>query len=141
MVMAIVIFASIIVLIGATQCSMPAFTRPDLFFAITVNLEFRHTASARAILRRYRIAVVIHTIAALLLTGLPLLAPELVALPVVGVLWQLGGTTLAYLGARRRPTHSLLHRRWNEKRRSTREVLGLPEGGRSFRGRFCCSSV
>ena len=101
MVTIIAIFASIIVLIGAMQCAVPAFTRPDLFFAITVHPEFRHTDSARAILRRYRVAVVIHTIVALLLTGTLLLAPALVALPVAGVLWQLGGTTFAYLHARR----------------------------------------
>jgi uncharacterized membrane protein len=36
---------------------LPRFTRPDLFFGVTVDPEFRNTNEARRILRRYRIAL------------------------------------------------------------------------------------
>jgi uncharacterized membrane protein len=86
--------ASIVLLIGAIQYAIPALTRPDLFFAVTVQPDFRRTEEGRSIQRSYRIAVVIHTLIALAITFLTWVP--------VGIFWLLAGTGIAYLMARKR---------------------------------------
>jgi hypothetical protein len=54
--------ATIVLLVGAIQYAIPTLTRPDLFFAVTVQPDFRRTAEGRSIQRSYRIAVAIHTL-------------------------------------------------------------------------------
>jgi uncharacterized membrane protein len=49
---------------GAVGLLMPWFTRPDLFFGVTIAPEFRRTPPARRLLRLYRAAVCTVTVAA-----------------------------------------------------------------------------
>ena len=46
-----------LVLMSGLFHMVPAVTRPDLFFAVTVAPDFRGTPDARRILRRYRTIV------------------------------------------------------------------------------------
>lgn len=79
----------ILLLIGGLGYAMPALTRPDLFFAVTVAPEFRLTADARRIMRRYRAILGCATAAALALQFAPSLAfGGLLILPA-GYLWAI----------------------------------------------------
>jgi len=60
---------TILVFIGLVSVStlghfVPQFTRPDVFFGVTVDLAFRTSDAARRILRDYRIALWCSAIAA-----------------------------------------------------------------------------
>jgi len=48
---------AILLLLGALGHFLPGWTRPDLFFAVTVHPDFRTSDAARRILRRYRLIV------------------------------------------------------------------------------------
>src|SRR5208283_2271500 len=64
---------------------IPRLSRPDLFFAVTVNPSFRQSADGRAILRRYDRAVVIAALLALLMVGfIQLGRPGLVVVGLLG---------------------------------------------------------
>jgi uncharacterized membrane protein len=60
---AILVFTGLIS-ISALAHFLPQFTRPDVFFAVTVDPAFRTTVSARRIIRDYRIALWCSAIAA-----------------------------------------------------------------------------
>jgi uncharacterized membrane protein len=78
-----------LLVIGALGYAMPALTRPDLFFAVTIAPEFRRTDAARRIKRRYRTILVCATAAALALQLVPSLAfGGLLILPA-GYLWAI----------------------------------------------------
>jgi uncharacterized membrane protein len=57
----------LIAVTGALQYAMPALTRRDLFFSVTVPPQFPATPAAAAIRRRYRMQTMIVTVVALLL--------------------------------------------------------------------------
>jgi len=82
----------------------PRLTRPDLFFAVTVNPSFRQSPDGREILRRYDRSVVIVALLALLLIGfIQLGRPLLVVIGLLGpVVIELAGWFGAFLAARRR---------------------------------------
>src|ERR1035441_9243167 len=86
----------------------PRLTRPDLFFAVTVNPSFRPSPAAREILRRYDRSVIIVALLSLFLAGFVLKGtPLLVLLGLLGpVVVQLAGWFCAFLAARR---HTLPH--------------------------------
>lgn len=50
-------FLSLILLVTLFDHFLPGWTRPDLFFAVTVDPAFRRTRAGLAILRRYRVMV------------------------------------------------------------------------------------
>ncbi|HWG59701.1 MAG TPA: DUF5808 domain-containing protein [Candidatus Acidoferrales bacterium] len=79
---------------------LPRISRRDIFFAVTVNPEFRGTAEGRGILRRFRIAVWSQSAVGAGIAGLAIAArTPLVAL--VGVGWQVVAFIWAFLRARR----------------------------------------
>ena len=83
------LFVPLLILIGGLFHIMPGMTRPDLFFAVTVAPEFRHSSAARRILGRYRTIV---WIATLIASGMALAAGMAVAavlLQAIGYLWGL----------------------------------------------------
>jgi uncharacterized membrane protein len=49
---------------------LPAWTRPDLFFAVTVGPDFRRTAEARSITRLYRLVIWASMLTAIALIGI-----------------------------------------------------------------------
>jgi uncharacterized membrane protein len=77
----------------------PRWTRPDLYFAVTVELEFAFTKQGQRILRRYWLEVALHTLIALGLTNLIGLEKGLAIL--VGIGWQIIGTSWAIAHAHR----------------------------------------
>ena len=82
------LFSLVLILMSALFHFIPALTRPDLFFAVTVAPEFRGTADARRILLRYRTIIWRTTLAAIIL--------ELAAgMVVASMLLQLVGFLLA----------------------------------------------
>jgi uncharacterized membrane protein len=88
----------------------PRLSRPDLFFAVTVNGSFRQSPAGRDILRRYDRCVVIFALVALLLIGfIQLGTTPMVMLGLLGpVVIELAGCFGAFLMARRRalPYHA-----------------------------------
>jgi uncharacterized membrane protein len=83
------LFTPLLILIGGLYHWIPGFTRPDLFFAVTVAPEFRRSSAARRILRNYRAAVWTATLAAAALelaAGMPAVA---LLIQAMGLLWGL----------------------------------------------------
>lgn len=78
---------------------LPRWTRPDVYFAVTVAPSFRGTREAARILRRYRIEVWIHAIVATAVVVIVSLNGATLLLPV-GVLYLVLGTTAALVRAR-----------------------------------------
>lgn len=90
-----------VLLIAAIAWVMPALTRPDLYFAVTVAPAFRSAPEGIAILRRYRREVAVHAvIGGALLAGCALAARPLAA--YVGVVWLGAGWFAAFFRARGR---------------------------------------
>jgi uncharacterized membrane protein len=80
---------------------MPRFTRPDLYFAVTVAPGFRDSADGRSILRRFRGEIIGVSVPALALLGALALTSAFVLAPLALVL-QLGAYFAVYYRARRR---------------------------------------
>jgi uncharacterized membrane protein len=82
----------------------PRLSRPDLFFAVTVNPTFRQSPDGREILRRYDRCIVIVALLALLLIGFVQLGTlPMVLIGLIGpVFIELAGLFAAFLAARRR---------------------------------------
>lgn len=94
-----ILFVGAIVLMTGLLHMVPAFTRPDLFFAVTVAPEFRGTTDARRILRRYRAIVwssALVAIALELVTGVALAAVLVLLAGFTGALVISHGRALAY---------------------------------------------
>jgi len=97
-----IIFTVILLLMSALFSLVPGLTRPDLFFAVTVAPEFRQTADARRILRRFGIIVWGSTLAAItieLATGLALVALLILVAGFLGALVSSHSRVLAYAAA------------------------------------------
>lgn len=88
----------LVALEGAIFYFLPNWTRRDLYFAVTVDPAFRRTEEGQSILSRYRRQVMVHVLIALALVAL---WRGHVLLWQVGVLWIIGGATVAFLRARR----------------------------------------
>ncbi len=80
---------------------MPRWTRPDIYFSVTVRRDFRDTPEAREIERRYKRQVVVHALIACGIVLCSLLAHEATALnawlTVGGFIWLLGGWVVLIL--------------------------------------------
>lgn len=97
-----IVFAVILLLMGALFSVVPGLTRPDLFFAVTVAPDFRQTDDARRILRRFWMIVWTSTLAAILVelaTGLALVSLLILAAGFLGALVTSHGRVLAYTAA------------------------------------------
>jgi uncharacterized membrane protein len=84
-------------------------TRPEIFFAVTVNASFRDSAAAREILRKFNHAAVFWTVLAAIVAALAFLCAPATALIMscAAELVQLAGTTMALVQARKK---TLAHR-------------------------------
>lgn len=80
---------------------VPRFTRPDLYFAVTVAPGFRDSPEGRSILRRFRRELLGVSVPALAVLGLLALTSALPLAPL-GLLLQLGAYFAIYYRARRR---------------------------------------
>ena len=100
MIYPIISYSLVFILIGGVQAALPAYGRRTIFFSVTVPEQFRKTADARSILRRFRRLILLWTLAAEVLglatiyTGIPLLLPA--AILVLGA-----GAVAAYALARK----------------------------------------
>lgn len=92
---------AMVIFLGAMLAWMPNVSRREIYFSVTVPADFRETSGARAVLRRYRLAILIHTLIAL---GFVLAGPLLgnLFLQPIAIFWLIGGALLAFLAARRR---------------------------------------
>src|SRR5580658_5801306 len=97
-----IVFTVILLLMSALFSIVPGLTRPDLFFAVTVAPEFRQTADARRILRRFGIVVWSSTLAAISIewaSGLTLLALLILVAGFLGALVSSHRRVLGYAAA------------------------------------------
>lgn len=79
---------------------LPELTRRDIFFAVTVYPDYRRSVEAKLSVRRFRCAVWIHTFVALFFVFAGVASKHLLV-PLIGIFWQVIGTTIAFLRARR----------------------------------------
>ena len=91
----------LIFLLGLLWFRMPHFTRPDIFFAVTVQPGFRYTPQAMGILRKYTVQILIHTVIALSLAA-AFLFTQNQKLYGLAIGWQLVGPIYALTLANRR---------------------------------------
>lgn len=90
-----------ILLAGVFFHFAPEMTRHDIFFAVTVDQGyFRRSEEARRILRQFQTAAWIHTAVALAIVFAGA-ATKHVFVPLIGILWQIAGMTIAFLRARK----------------------------------------
>jgi uncharacterized membrane protein len=88
----------VLLLVGGVFAWAPNWTRPDLYFSVTVPVDFAYTAEARRILRRYQSEIALHTLIA---AALAFVAREKMGLAVLlAIGWELIGTTWAVARAR-----------------------------------------
>jgi uncharacterized membrane protein len=90
----------LIFLIAVLFHYLPDITRPDIFFAITVDPAFRTSEEARPILRQFRIAMWANSIVAIAIVWLGT-AQGNEWIPLIGVLWQVVAMLPAFLRARK----------------------------------------
>lgn len=95
------IFFVQILLVAAVFHLLPAWSRPELYFAVTVPAGFRGTATAREIRDRYRRWVAAGSTLALVLVAAAV-PDDSVGLMVAAVFLQIAFALGAFLGARRR---------------------------------------
>lgn len=99
------IFAFLVVLGWVLLVFMPRWTRPDIYFAVTVKPSFRQTPEALQLERHYRRLVAIHSLIGLALTGSSLLVlakPDIFLwLLSSGLFWQMCGSIIAFVSTRR----------------------------------------
>jgi uncharacterized membrane protein len=88
------LFVLLLILMGGLFHIIPGFTRPSVFFAVTVAPEFRSSSGAQRILRNYRAIVWMATLAA----GVLVL---LAGMPVAALLIQATGFLCGLVGAHR----------------------------------------
>lgn len=96
-----VFLGAAILLTGIFFHFAPEMTRHDVFFAVTVDQGyFRRSEEARRILRQFQAAAWIHTAVALAIVFAGAATKHLL-IPIIGVLWQVTGITIAFLRARK----------------------------------------
>jgi uncharacterized membrane protein len=88
---------------------VPRWTRPEIYFAVTVNASFRDTDAAREILRKFNRAAVLWTALAMIVAALALLyaAGTALLMTCAAEVTQVAGAALAFAQARRK---TLAHR-------------------------------
>ncbi len=80
-----ILFVVLLILIGGLYHFIPEWTRPSLFFAVTVAPEFRRSSAAQRILRNYRAIVWIATLVASVLELAADMAVAALVIQVVGL--------------------------------------------------------
>jgi uncharacterized membrane protein len=89
----------ILLVTGVLLALTPRWTRPDLYFAVTVQTDFAFTKPARRIMRRYEAEIALHTLIAL---ALAVLTGREDGWPVLlGVGWLMIGSSWAVARAHR----------------------------------------
>ena len=85
---------------GGVFALLPLWSRPTIYFSITVLPAFKHSPEGRGILRRYQTDVLIHSLIGLglFLAGLKFF---LMAGLVAGLLWQFIGCSYAHHRAKK----------------------------------------
>lgn len=92
---------AVILLAGIFFHFAPEMTRHDIFFAVTVDQGYyRRSEEARRILRHFQTAAWMHTAVALAIVFAGA-ATKHEFVPVIGILWQIAGITIAFLRARK----------------------------------------
>ncbi|HUI40831.1 MAG TPA: DUF5808 domain-containing protein [Terriglobia bacterium] len=94
-------FMIAVVLSAVFLCWLPRLTRPDLYFALTVPPTFRDGDDGRAILGRFRVQVLLYSLAACVLVIAGGWRSSMLLL-ASGIAVQVAGFFEAYLGARSR---------------------------------------
>jgi uncharacterized membrane protein len=89
------LLVGLLILMGGLFHIIPGFTRPDIFFVVTVAPEFRRSSDAQRILRRYRAMVWMTTLVASWLELATGLAAAVVLLEALGFLGALVATNRA----------------------------------------------
>jgi uncharacterized membrane protein len=84
-----ILFVFVLILMSGLFHILPSLTRPDLFFAVTIAPEFRHTADARRILLKFRVIVWSFTLLAVALELVVGMAAAAILLMVAGFLGAL----------------------------------------------------
>lgn len=96
-----VFLGSAILLTGIFFHFAPEVTRHDLFFAVTVDQGYyRRSEDAQRILRQFQTAVWMHTAIGLAIVFAGATTKH-VFVPLIGILWQVAGVTIAFLRARK----------------------------------------
>jgi uncharacterized membrane protein len=90
----------VLLLIGGVFAWAPNWTRPDLYFSVTVPIDFAYKAEARRIRRQYQLEIALHTLVAAALGFVTKQKTGLATFLAVG--WELAGTTWAVARARNR---------------------------------------
>ena len=80
---------------------VPTLSRPGIFFAVTVPARFPETEEARAILRSYRLRVLLHVLIAMALVASGALTHKFPLL-IVGFLWLMTGPLAAIAAAHKK---------------------------------------
>lgn len=93
--------AVVAVLVAISFHKIPNWTRPDIFFSVTVPPQFRATPEARSILRSYRIQVWLATLVSFALIFLGAELSRIYFL-FAGEILLIAGSFAAFLAARRR---------------------------------------
>lgn len=94
----VLLLAGISLLVEVIYLLLPHLTRPDLFFAVTVDRGFRQKEEGLAILRRFRVATVIVSVAALV--GIIGSGERIPSLALAFIFIQLFGLIGCFLWAR-----------------------------------------
>lgn len=96
-----IFFVVFVVFLASMFWMLPEWSRPSIYFAVTVPAGFRTSVEGRQILQRYRLQAISHVAigCGLVLGGL---APDRWALLVIGWVWLAFGPLVAFLLARSR---------------------------------------
>ncbi|MGC2505553.1 MAG: hypothetical protein WA369_02760, partial [Candidatus Acidiferrales bacterium] len=78
--------------------TLPEWTRPGIYFAVTTPPEFRQTPGGQQILRRYQVQVTVHLAVAVVLIVAGM-APQWWPALIVGIVWLAFGPLVALLMA------------------------------------------
>jgi uncharacterized membrane protein len=89
----------ILLVVAVLLAMSPKWTRPDLYFAVTVETDFAFTPQARRILRRYWLEIALHTVVAWCLASLVGMREPWPLPPAIG--WLLVGSSWATARAHR----------------------------------------
>ena len=79
----------ILLVIGVMLHALPALTRPEIFFSVTVLPEFRRTPDGRSATRAYRLTIWISTALAIVLDIAANFAIAALLVQLLGVVWAL----------------------------------------------------
>jgi uncharacterized membrane protein len=92
-------FYGILLLVGLLYHVMPALTRREIFFGVTVSADFRNSTDGRRILGRYRVQMWLATLLAIAFVTVGIFMGRFV-LTLASVYWQVIGAFLAFQHAR-----------------------------------------